>query len=317
MAEAARRAPESVAILLGIGFIAGGGAKINDPGRAVDLFSSWGVPTGGLIPLAGWVEVAIGVALLNRPTRAVAARALVGWMVLWGVIQIRASSPTALASGLVLALTTLYLVRQRKPWMPATPWIESPLASVPGLSFELPHRLLRLVGLAFLVRWAIGGTLYWCALPVLALADPASRRTGRGRLLEATLLHLLVMGLGVSGLWGFVGHTFMSETVARSVGWASSPFQKELAFYHLAIGVAGILCWWIRDHFWLAAAGIPSLFLYGAGWVHLADFLAHGNVAPTNWGFPVLFGNVVIPTVLLTLVVLRSLRPATALADKE
>lgn len=146
------------------------------------------------------------------------------------------------------------------------------------------------------------------ALPVMALFSVRSGGVASEERLERTLLHLLVLGLGVSGLWSFVGHTFMSEAVSRSVGWAPSPFQQELAFYHLAVGVSGIACWWIRDHFWLAAAAIPSIFLYGAGWVHLVDFVEHGNSAPANWGLSVLFGNLVLPSALLALVAIRSWR---------
>jgi len=45
----------------------------------------------------------------------------------------------------------------------------------------------------------------------------------------------------------------MSDTVAASVEWQlGSPFQRELASYHLGLGCAGLSCLWIRDRFWLA-----------------------------------------------------------------
>jgi len=98
----------------------------------------------------------------------------------------------------------------------------------------------------------------------------------------------------------------MSDSVAASVGWATgSPFQRELAFYHLGFGISGLLALWLRDGFWLAIGLTSSIFLYGAGWVHLTDFLAHDNAAPRNWGFGVAFGSVVIPTVMLSLLALR------------
>jgi len=115
-----------------------------------------------------------------------------------------------------------------------------------------------------------------------------------------------VLGVGVGSFYGFVGHYFMSDAVAASVGWATgSPFQRELAFYHLGFGISGLLALWLRDDFWLAVGLTCSIFLYGAGWVHLTDFLGHGNAAPRNWGFGVAFGNVVLPTVMLSLLALR------------
>lgn len=295
-----------LAVLTGIGFIVGGGAKLDDPERVVELFASWGVPGGTTILLAGWVEVALGLALLNRPTRPLGAAGLSVWMLLWGFIQIVAGSTSAVASAVVLVLMTLYLLSRDQPLVPSGGWVESPLGPPPAETPEAIHRLVRLVGLAFLIRWAVGGITYWIALPVLALVDGGGDDGLSNRPLERVLLHLLVLGLGVSGLWSFVGHTFMSETVSQAVGWSPSPFQRELAFYHLAIGVSGIACWWIRDHFWLAAAAIPSLFLYGAGWVHLTDFLEHGNAAPANWGFSVLFGNLLLPTAILLLAGMRA-----------
>jgi len=316
--DTVRRISGSLAVLLGIGFIVGGGAKLNDPAQAVDLFAAWGIHGRWSIVVAGWVEVLLGLAVLNRPTRSLGALGLSAWMLLWGTIQLVASSWAAAASAGVLMVMGSYLVaahvtlrRQGHPWSagllwPSGRWVESPLDQRPGPNVALVHSLMRVVGLAFLIRWAVGGVTYWLALPLLSGLSARSDAVGPQQRLERTLLHLLVLGLGVSGLWSFVGHTFMSETVSQSVGWAPSPFQRELAFYHLAIGVCGIACWWIQDHFWVAAAAIPSIFLYGAGWVHLVDFLEHGNVASANWGLSVLFGNFVLPTALLLLVAIRS-----------
>lgn len=313
-----RKVSEWLAVLVGIGFIFGGGAKLADPARVVGLFASWGVRGEWTIVTAGWVEVVLGLALLNRPTRALGAAGLGLWMLLWGALQLAAGSWAAAASAIVLLLMGIHLATTRTArrhrsaggprgmLLPDGPWVESPLEDPPKGFAAAGHRLVRIVGVAFLIRWAVGGVPYWLGLPLVAdLSVRRDARTPRDRL-ERTLLHLLVLGLGVNGVWAFVGHTFMSEAVSQSVGWMPNPFQRELAFYHLAIGVTGIACWWIRDHFWLAAAAIPSIFLYGAGWVHLADFVEHGNTAPANWGLSVLFGNLILPTALLLLVALRT-----------
>lgn len=165
--------------------------------------------------------------------------------------------------------------------------------------------LAPLVGVSFLLRWAVGGTIFWASLPILALmhAHTVSATSKRDRL-EIVLLYMLVLGMGIAGLWGFVGHYFMSDQLARLIGWTTgSPFQHELAFYHLSMGVVALLCLWIRDRYWIAAAATPSLFAIGAGFVHLQDFLSRGNAAPANWGASVLFGNLVIPLVVLGLLV--------------
>ena len=58
--------------------------------------------------------------------------------------------------------------------------------------------------------------------------------------------------MGIAGFWsifgGFVKHTFFADEVAASIGWAAgSPFQLEVGFANLAIGVLGAATFWRRD----------------------------------------------------------------------
>jgi hypothetical protein len=68
------------------------------------------------------------------------------------------------------------------------------------------------------------------------------------------------------------------------------------------MGSVALLCIWIRDRYWIAAALTPALFALGAGVVHVRDFIERGNAAPANWGADVLVGNLIIPAVVLGLV---------------
>lgn len=182
------------------------------------------------------------------------------------------------------------------------PLADPPRGTGPRLLF-----LVETVGIAFFLRWIVGGIVYWCALPLLAVSH--ARRVGRpdrSEVLETVLLYLMVLGVGVSGIWGFVGHLFLADRVAESIGWAvGSPFQSELAMFQLGYGMAGLLCLWIRDRFWLAVGLIVSTFLFGAAVVHVRELLLHGNVNPGNIGPAILFGDVVVPAVLMTLLLLR------------
>lgn len=224
---------------------------------------------------------------LNRTSVAVdawAAAGLPGW--------------SLAAAGWVSGLTGLYLLNGglRLP----RPLIDSP----PSQPISAALYSLSLAGICFFLRWIFGGILFWTALPLLGVAHAAAEgSTGRRRRLELVLLYLLVPGFGVAGLWNFVGHFFMSDTVAASVGWAAgSPFQHELAFAQLGMGVAGLLCLWIRDRYWIAVALPWCIFLYGAAWVHVREYQVAGNTSPANWGFGMVFGNVLVPTILLATV---------------
>jgi hypothetical protein len=57
------------------------------------------------------------------------------------------------------------------------------------------------------------------------------------RVTEVLLLYLLVIFVGLGGLMGFLGHTFMAREIAVKIGWQPSPFQFEVAVANLAFGV--------------------------------------------------------------------------------
>lgn len=293
----------AVGPLLGIAFIFLAGAKLNEPIRFAASFQAWGLDPG-LVPWTAAVEFLIGIGIFFHGTRTVAAAVLVAWMAGAAAIHVWAGDSALAARPLAVALVAAGVAvsgfragRHRVLPLPA------PLRNPPATVMGAAGFLVPLVGMSFLLRWTVGGTVFWASLPVLALMHAHTvGASGERERLEMVLLYLLVLGLGTTGLWSFVGHYFMSDQVAGSIGWATgSPFQHELAFYHLGMGVVALLCVWIRDRYWIAAAVTPALFAMGAGVVHLQDFVGRGNAAPANWGASVLIGNLVIPVGILAL----------------
>jgi len=68
---------------------------------------------------------------------------------------------------------------------------------------------------------------------------------------ESFLLWFLVILVGLGSLYAFMGHAFAADEVARSIGWPTgNPFQFEAALHDLAIGILGVLCFWLRGDFW-------------------------------------------------------------------
>ncbi len=131
---------------------------------------------------------------------------------------------------------------------------------------------------------------------------PAAERT-RKRVVEVLLLYFLCVQWGFGAILTAVPHIIVPDTIAGYIGWTpGSPFQVELGFASLGLGVLGVLCIWLRGTFWLAPAIGRSIFLYGAAYVHLRDIAAHGNLSPGNAGVPLLF-DLVIPTIVLGLLV--------------
>jgi hypothetical protein len=112
-------------------------------------------------------------------------------------------------------------------------------------------------------------------------ADRAAR--SRERKLETVLLHLFALGVAGSGIGGFFGHFILSDEVARSIGWAAgSPFQLEVAFANLALGVLSIGAMGRRDGFREATVVAVTVLGLGATIVHVVDIVASGNLAAGN-----------------------------------
>jgi len=115
---------------------------------------------------------------------------------------------------------------------------------------------------------------------VLLLDKTANSRERR---YEIFLIFLFALGVAGSGIGGFFGHLFLSDQVAESVGWPTgSPFQLEMGFANLILGVLGIIAVGRRDGFREATVIAVTILGFGATIVHIIDILETGNLAPGN-----------------------------------
>ena len=120
---------------------------------------------------------------------------------------------------------------------------------------------------------------------IMAVGHIGLDKSGRSRerSLEIFLLYLFGVGVAGSGIGGFFGHFFISEAVAESIGWpAGNPFQLEVAFANLAVGVLGIVSMGRRDGFREATVIAVTILGVGATIVHAMDIIETGNLAPGN-----------------------------------
>jgi len=117
------------------------------------------------------------------------------------------------------------------------------------------------------------------------------------------LLWLLVIGVGLGGVMAFIGHTVFASSTAASIGWpAGNPFQTEVAVANLAVGVLGVLCYWLRDNFWVATVIANSIFQLGAAVVHINQIVVAHNYQPNNAGI-VLYTDILVPLILIALLI--------------
>ena len=125
------------------------------------------------------------------------------------------------------------------------------------------------------------------------------------RVIEVFLLYFLVVGMGVTGLFAASGHLFRPDEIAEEIGWpAGNPFQREVGLANLGIGVAGVLCAWLRGGFWAATTVTASIYLFGDGIGHIIEE-RQGDHAEYNAG-PILYTDFIFAIVTTALMLLWS-----------
>jgi hypothetical protein len=141
------------------------------------------------------------------------------------------------------------------------------------------------------------------AILIIFISKITSRALNSKRIVEIFLISFLVISVGFGSIWAFIGHFFLSAQVAANIGWApGSPFQSEVAFANLSIGVLGVLCYWIRDNFWTATVISSSIFLLGDAYGHMINMIQYSNYAPGNVG-SVLYMDIIGPVILIVLLI--------------
>jgi hypothetical protein len=110
-----------------------------------------------------------------------------------------------------------------------------------------------------------------------------ARTKDRSWKIEVYLIYLFMLGVGGGGLSGFFGHVFTPDAVAESIDWPKgSPFQQEMGFANLALGVLGFIAAGRRDGFREATVIAVTIVGVGATVVHVIDIAQEGNLAAGN-----------------------------------
>ena len=93
----------------------------------------------------------------------------------------------------------------------------------------------------------------WAVGLVMLLFDKGSKNIQT--ISQTLLLYQLTVTIGLMGLLSAYGHLFMSDKIAKQIGWQTgSMFQIELGY--CGMGLMGILSFWFRDNL-----GRQQLFL--------------------------------------------------------
>jgi hypothetical protein len=139
---------------------------------------------------------------------------------------------------------------------------------------------------------------------VLALVLSAWTK-GHGSLVERFLAWVLLLPIGVTGLWAGISHVFFPTTAAAHIGWQVSPFQCEVGMADLAIGVTACVSFWRDLSFEAAAVCAASIFLLGDAVGHIREMAVTGNFATGNAGLP-FYMDAICPALAITLLVIAT-----------
>ena len=143
-------------------------------------------------------------------------------------------------------------------------------------------------------------------LPVLLFVAAlvfAGLSRSREPMADRLLNWILLLPIGVSGIWAAVFHLFFPEIAAADIGWEPSPFQFEVGMADLAMGMAACISFWRSLDFKAAVVIVNAIFLLGDAIGHVRQMIAEANFASGNAGAPFI-GDLVFPALSIILLII-------------
>jgi hypothetical protein len=133
---------------------------------------------------------------------------------------------------------------------------------------------------------------------------------------EALFAYYLLFTIGINNLVNFVFHVFLGDVAAKFIGWENSPFQAEVGFASLGVGIAGVLAFKAGLPFRFATLIPPSAFSLGAAGGHIYQMIVAHNFSPGNVGV-VLPIDIIIPIIGFVFLWLSYKHPKPGTATQE
>jgi hypothetical protein len=84
-----------------------------------------------------------------------------------------------------------------------------------------------------------------------------------GEASKAFFSYYLLFAIGINNLMNFIFHVFFGGVAAKFIGWENSPFQAEVGFASLGVGIAGVIAFKASLPFRFATLIPPWAFSLG------------------------------------------------------
>lgn len=101
---------------------------------------------------------------------------------------------------------------------------------------------------------------------------------------ERYLAWLLLLAVGVDGIWAGIFHILFPSIASAEIGWAASPFETEIGIADLAIGITAVISFWRSLSFKSGVATYAIFFYGGVAIGHFYQAFAYNNYSPDNFG---------------------------------
>lgn len=134
---------------------------------------------------------------------------------------------------------------------------------------------------------------------LLAILAAGLRRQD-GPAAERYLSWILLLSVGLQGIWAGIAHIFQPQTAAAYIGWQTSPFQYEIGIADLSLGIVAVASFWRSRDFKAAVVLFTCLLYAGVAVGHVRQVIETGDHAPGNFGM-LLVLTVVVPVALVAL----------------
>lgn len=104
--------------------------------------------------------------------------------------------------------------------------------------------------------------------------------------------------IGWAGVGAGISHIFFGRRISRTIGFDKSPYELEVGFADLAMGIVALLAGAYAPEFSLAIILINAIFRVGCGIGHIRSMIKTRNFAVNNTA--ILFIDFAVPAFLLT-----------------
>ncbi|HVS46389.1 MAG TPA: DUF6790 family protein [Verrucomicrobiae bacterium] len=112
---------------------------------------------------------------------------------------------------------------------------------------------------------------------------------------------MLFYVLGIGSIYAGLMHAYAQWIVAPSIGWVPSPFEYELGWAEVALGIVALMSLWRGYEFRLATTIVAFVFGWSVAAQHLHEMIYAHNYAPGNAGIILWFGDIAFPLFVVML----------------